>query len=747
MHPGEQGLAKSLHISATAPAGQPLSAMGDYHKMEDAPRDRLICLKKVGRKIQSIVPIFKWLPKYSIKEDLFPDISGGTGVGLVCLAQTLAHAAIATTSPIQGPYCAFVPAIAYGIMGTSPHASVSSGAIAAIIIADQLAPWDDIAVRTQLASLLALLTGINLVIMGACNLSFLMRFLSQPTLGGFMTGGSVIICLSQCKNLLGYTKLPDYGALPPPLGIARGLIIQLPEAQPVSVVLGVFLMCLLEACNKVKKWADKKMIIKKATPESPAVVDTKFLLLKRITEMKEILATIIGVIVGYLTSEVHADGTRTATMTVVGNIEPGLPPFKVPWDIDVFWNDLWLHRDKFTRFYIGSLLVSLSCFLTTYATAKKMALKYNYELEPGQEMIGLGSAGIAGSFFGAFSPSGSLSRTGLAADCGVRTQMGGFVCAAVIGCGLQFLTRVLYFLPKATLAAIIITSTRGLIDFKTPSELWHFWRPVQKGGLKTDLIVWTIAFLVTGLIGVIQGILSSVVVSVIMIIRDAAAPDAVVLGKIESMNKWRNVEDWQGHAQCYPGILVYEFRGPLVFVSAEYFQEQIEAARMKYSSDQVPIRTIILSFASVHRLDLSSLKMLEDLLKNWKDKGINCTVTGAKAQTRRLLESKFGAADGNGLLPQKHFMIGVNEAFHMAKATDGSDSDKMKEHAGAQKIQKLLRKVAANKEFGEDAEKLKAEMVKLRQEAFDRDPEEARPTRRLSAPSPSMMLMSRSKTK
>jgi len=709
-------------MAASAPGN--LNAMGEvgYVKMEEPPKDRLAPLKKMGRKIQSTVPILKWLPNYNIKEDLFPDMTGGTGVGLVCLAQTLAHAAIATTLPIQGPYCAFVPAIAYGIMGTSPHASVSSGAIAAIIIADQLAPWDDIEVRTQLASLLALFTGLFLVAMGACNLSFLMRFLSQPTLGGFMTGGSVIICLQQFKNLLGYTGLPHYDGLPPPVAIAKGLVVQLPEAQWVSVTLGVFLLGVLEACNKLKKWADKKL---KQNP--------KFLLLKRLTEMKEILATVIGVIVGYLTSKKQADGSRVATITVVGYIEPGLPPFHIPWDIEVFWTDLWPDSQAFGRFIMGSFLVAMSCFLTTYATAKKMALKYNYELDPSQEMIGLGSAGIAGSFFGAFSPSGSLSRTGLAADCGVRTQMGGFICATVIGIGLQYLTPVLYFLPKATLAAIIITSTRGLIDFKTPSELWHYWRPVKKGGLKTDLVVWTIAFIVTSLIGVIQGIMASVVVSIIMIIGDAAAPDAVVLGKIESMNKWRNVEDWQGHAICYPGVLVYEFRGPLLFVSAEYFQEQIEAARMKYSSEQVPIRTIILSFTSVHRLDISSLKMLEDLLKTWKERGIQCIVTGAKAQTRRLIEAKFGV-DGNGLLPQKHFMIGVNDAFNMARTTNGSDSEQMKEHAGAQKIQKLVRRLSTNKELKEP-DKLKAEMIALRKEAFDRDDEEEKPSRRLSAPS------------
>merc|ERR1712048_1437647 len=104
-----------------------------------------------------------------------------------------------------------------------------------------------------------------------------------------------------------------------------------------------------------------------------------------------------------------------------------------------------------------------SSFVTTFATAKKMALKFGYALDPSQEMIGLGCAGLSGSFFQAFPPSGSLSRTGLAADCGVKTQMGGLVSAGIIALGLQYLTPALFFLPKTTLAAIIITSTRNLI--------------------------------------------------------------------------------------------------------------------------------------------------------------------------------------------------------------------------------------------------------------------------------------------
>merc|ERR1719254_224108 len=116
----------------------------------------------------------------------------------------------------------------------------------------------------------------------------------------------------------------------------------------------------------------------------------------------------------------------------------------------------------------------------------------------------------------------------------------------------------LVYLPKATLAAIIITSTRNLIDFGTAFGLWKYWKPHKTGGLKPDLTVWIIAFVITSLMGVLQGILAAVVVSVAYIVKRAAQPESVILGRVDDpgpqsswMRPWRNVEDWPS-AQTYP---------------------------------------------------------------------------------------------------------------------------------------------------------------------------------------------------
>merc|ERR1719401_1929934 len=172
---------------------------------------------------------------------------------------------------------------------------------------------------------------------------------------------------------------------------------------------------------------------------------------------------------------------------------------------------------------MGGVLVALTSFLTTYATTKKMALKFGYQLDPSQELIALGSAGVMGSFFGAFPPSGSLSRTGLAAELGVQTPMGGVFAAGVIGLGLVFLAPAISFLPKAALASIIMKSSVSLLDFDYPREIWNqYWKPKKKGGLRRDLRIWLIAFGTTLAFGVLCGIGAAVLVDILLIVRDAS---------------------------------------------------------------------------------------------------------------------------------------------------------------------------------------------------------------------------------
>jgi len=634
---------------------------GEYSRMADGEGQDMSFSDKAGAFLKltresavARVPVLAWLPYYKWKQDFFYDFIGGATIALICLVQTLAHAAIATTDVIQGPYCAFVPPFVYAMLGTSPHASISSGAIAAILIADQLQYWHDIEERTELASLLGLISGLWLVVLGLCKAAYLVRFLSQSLISGFVTGGSVLILEGQLKNLFGLVNMRHGIGF---IDTGRAIVEALPETNYVGLALGLSMMGVLQAMMWLKKYTTAQL--KGKGPHPPWMKPAKIL-----SEMKELVLVALSTTFAYVT----ASESGVTLLPVVGTIPPGLPPFKPAYDLpaarEMFQTHYHIHE-----FIVGGFLVALTSFLTTYATSKKQALQHGYQIDASQEMFALGMAGTCGSFFGSFPPSGSLSRTSLASEVGVRTQMSGLMKIVVVGTSLSFFTPVLFYLPKATLAAIILRSTWSLVDFQTARELWAAWKPNNVGGMKRDFIVWWISFFLTIFMGVLYGIGSAVLFSLLMIVRDAAMPRMVALGQIESLgNIWRDTEVW-GEGRTFSGILVAEFRGPLSFASADWFQQELERMRLS-SDDQVEI--MVLSFGSVHDLDKTAIEMLRELLTEWQKRGVSCIVADAKSRVRLLLEQHFAKprkGSKTPLLDQPAFLIGIDDAVQLAKRT------------------------------------------------------------------------------
>lgn len=641
----------------------------DYHPLDGLPEEDGSCTEQAQSCLVAHINILKWLPQYNFRANLFYDVSGGTTIALICLVQTLAHAAIATTSVIQGTYCAFIPPFVYAVFGTSPHASISSGAIAAILLADQLSKWPDINDRTALASVMALTSGLMLVMLGLFKFAFFVRFLSQSLLSGFITGGSACIIVGQMANLLGITTMPMGVG---PMVTVRALLEKtMMEANIVCLVLGIAIIITLDVSMRLKKYVGGRLNAK----EGRATSKPKWLMLVKIcTETKELVVVSLSILFAWSTSSVDRDGIITTLLPTIGDVPPGLPTFKAPWNNPRVHELLFMTEDPhvFHRFMFGSFLVAVTTLLTTYSTSKKQALKHGYELNASQEMFALGMAGTCGSFFGSFPPSGSLSRTSLASEVGVRSQFSGLMQISVVGVSLKFLTPVLFFLPKTALAAIVLRSAWNLIDMETPRVLWHKWRPRRQGGHRRDLMVWILAFTLTILKGVIWGVGAAVVISILMIVKDAARPRMVVLGKLPGRaNLWRDKEVWP-QAVTEPGLLVIEFRGPLSFASADFFQEELQRIRIRYDKLEHKrngghVKMIILAFGSVHDLDPTAVSMLRDLFKAWQG-SVQVIVADAKSRVRLLIEENFGVSEKGKkpLLDQPAFMITLDRAVEIA---------------------------------------------------------------------------------
>lgn len=231
---------------------------------------------------------------------------------------------------------------------------------------------------------------------------------------------------------------------------------------------------------------------------------------------------------------------------------------------------------------------------------------------------------------------------------------------------LTYFTPVLWYLPKAALAAIIIRSTWNLVDYTTFLELWKAWKPYQQGGLKRDLFVWVLAFVATTFCGVLYGIGFACLVSLLILIKDAAMPRTVTLGQIESLgNIYRDVTVWK-EAKTWTGILIVEFRGPLSFASADWFSEEIERKRL---SSPHTVEIIVISFGSVHDLDKTAIEMLREVLVEWRKHHVSCIIADSKSRIRLLLEQYFAKMESGKvpLLDQPAFLINLEDAVQLAK--------------------------------------------------------------------------------
>jgi len=456
----------------------------------------------------------------------------------------------------------------------------------------------------------------------------------------------VLIVQGQLKNLCGMRYPHSVGFFNTAFAMAR----HLHTTNVVGLVFGLVQIYFLHLMMKMKRFASARLKGKGPKPQWLRVA-------KMLSEMKELVMVAIGICFARATA--GPDGE--AILPIVGTIPQGLPSFQLPWSTPAVERLMWRSEHRQHEFFFGGALLALTSFLSTYATAKKQALNHNYRIDASQEIFALGMAGCAGSLFQSFTPSGSLSRTSLSAEMGVKTQLNGIMTTLVIGTVLMYLTPMLFHLPYATLGAIILKSSWNLLDFETARDLWRSWLPQRAGGQKRDLIVWCIAFALTICLGALYGIACAVLVAIALIVYDAATPRMVTLGCVESIgNIWRDVEVWQG--KTYTGMLVVEFRGPLCFASAEWFQDELERKRLQ---TQNPVKVIVLNFGSVHDLDPTALSMLKELLTTWRRGDISCIIADAKSRVRLLLEKHFAGGKAP-LLRQPAFIISLDDAVELA---------------------------------------------------------------------------------
>ena len=525
--------------------------------------------------IKKHVPILQWLPNY--KKSWFKgDLYAGLTVGVILIPQGIAYAIIAGLPPIYGLYTALIPQIVYAFLGTSRQLAVGPAAMDSLIVASGIGLLA--AMGTEhfivLAILLAFMVGFFQFLFGIFHLGFLVNFLSRPVISGFTSGSAIIIALNQLGNLLG---------------------VDLDRSNQVQTII-------IEIWNKIGNIHWLSFLLGTLTI---AII----LILKNFN--KKIPASLIVVVLSILS--VYFFGFESKGVEVLGEIPRGLPSFSIP-SFD---------RGLMEELSGLALTLGLIGFMEAISIGKSIEPKHNnYRIQPNKELIALGFGNMIGSFFQTFPATAGFARTAVNDQSGAKTPLASLFAAAIIALSLLFLTPAFYFLPKAVLAGIIIAAAYGLLDFSMPKNLLSF-------NIR-DLIILNSTLIITLFVGIKEGILTGIIISLVMLIYKSTKPHIAVLGQVPGTHFYRNVNRFKD-LLIDKELLIVRFDAQLHFANTTYFKDKIKEFEKEKGSS---LKMIIIDGESLNALDSSAIYALEEMHNDLTSQGIEMTFAGLKGPVR-----------------------------------------------------------------------------------------------------------------
>ncbi len=534
------------------------------------------------------LPILEWLPRYQ-KAHLSGDFNAGLTVAVMLVPQGMAYGLLAGLPPIYGLYAGILPLLLYSFFGTSRQLSVGPVALVSLLILTGVGQFAEpgSAQFISYAITTALIAGIIQVLLGIFRLGFLVNFLSHPVISGFTSAAAIIIGISQLQNLMG---------------------ISIPRSNRIHVIVG----------SIIEKFGD----IHYPTLLLGALGIALIFWLKRIN--KKIPGALIAVILGI--AGVYFLKLNEQGVAVVGDVPQGLPQMVMP----VF------NWEVIRQLLPLSLTICLISFIESLAIAKTIEGKHkDYKVIPNQELLALGITKIGGAFFQSYPTTGSFTRSAINDEAGAKTGVSSIISAAVIALILLFLTPAFYYLPKAILASVIVVAVVGLVNYK---EAVHLWKNDRR-----DFLSLIVTFLATLTLGIQDGVMIGVILSLAIIIYRNSRPHVAVLGKLPEADLYRNVLRFK-EAIRKKGVLIIRFDAPLYFGNAAYFRKQVEDF---YNAEPDPPVLFVLDAQGISDMDSSGAMELLELVRWIKNQKTTFRISGAIGPIRDVLE-KFGISQEIG---------------------------------------------------------------------------------------------------
>jgi sulfate permease, SulP family len=511
---------------------------------------------------------------------LRPDVLAAVTVWALLVPQALAYAQLAQVDAVVGLYAAMGAAVGYVLLGGVRSMNVGPEATVALLTASVVAPLAEGDPSRYLALVggLAIMTGIWMLLAGVIGLGFVTRFLSRPLLLGYVAGSAVVMIVSQLDSLIGIKLVAQDDTIAELTETVR----RLGETDLTTLLVGLGVIGVV-------------LVVRRIDRRLPAY-----------------LVAVIAAIAVSALADLAAKG-----VAVVGSIQPGLPPIGLP---AVSFLDI-------ASLAGPAIGIALLVYADSGVTGQVLGRKGGYAVDGNQEFLGLGLANIGSALTGGFPVNGSQSRSFTAADVGARSQLMNVGVLALVILTLLFLTPLFAPLPKSALAGVIIVVAFGLLD---PAAFRALARVDRK---ELGLAVLTAVIVIA--VGMIAGVLVTVVLSLFLAAIRAAQPDRTFLVRVPGTDSFRGVDN-VADGEAVPGLVVYRFDGPLFFANAGLLSDDIEAA-VAPAADRAPVRWVVLDAEAIGDVDSSGAGMLADLADSLQERGVTLALARVKASVNAYL--------------------------------------------------------------------------------------------------------------
>jgi len=568
--------------------------------------------------IRQYLPILDWGRRYNPGQ-MMDDGVAAILVAIMLIPQSLAYALLAGLPAEMGLYASIFGLLVYGLFGTSTTLSVGPVAVISLMTAAAL---EQVAVAgsadyASAAYTLAFLCGVLLLLLGVLRLGFLTNFLSHPVIAAFITASAIIIGAGQLQHILGISA-GGHNLLDVVIALVRAVS----DSNVYTTMIGLLALVLIVSM----RLGLQSLLIKLGMSDRSASLFVKG---------GPVIAVIITAVVTFL-FRLDQQG-----LALVGDIPRGMPDPSLP-------N---LSRDLIAELFWPAVLISIVSFVESISVGETLAARRRQRINPDQELVGLGMSNVAVSFGGGFPITGGFSRSIVNFDAGAATPAAGIYTAILIGLVTVFLTPLIYWLPRATLAATIIVAVMSLVDFSLFKQTWNYSR--------ADFTAMMATLVLTLVIGVEVGIAAGVLASVLIALYKTSKPHVAVVGRVPGTEHFRNVE--RHRVQTFDNILSIRIDESLYFANTRYLEELV----YEKVSEHPKVKHVILMCTAVNKIDMSALETLLQINRALSDLGIKLHVSEVKGPVMdRLNRTDFLARlTGSCYLTQNQAVEDLREDY------------------------------------------------------------------------------------